>query len=252
MTENLQPRPAWRGSIAIAPGIGVFCGQAGDNRAHHHWAHQLSLGLDGPVRLLIDGEVCEADALFIRAGAAHQLLPGRVLSCYVDPTSAAARAIEARLGSKDAVLPLPAVLAAAIRQAFFAQESLAAGLQNLQEALQLQSPPAMDDALNTVLQALDATLSGRTEAQRRQDLARLVGLSESRFSHWFRERTGMPLRSYYKWLRLVRGVEQVLSGRRLTDAAYDAEFSDQAHFTRTFVALFGVKPSDLLGHLSPE
>jgi AraC-like DNA-binding protein len=62
----------------------------------------------------------------------------------------------------------------------------------------------------------------------------------------------MPVRSYRKWLRLVRGIEHVLAGDRLTDAAHGAGFSDQAHFTRTFVATFGINPSLALARLSSQ
>ena len=80
-------------------------------------------------------------------------------------------------------------------------------------------------------------------AMNRAELARLAGLSETRFSHWFKEKTGMPLRSYRKWLRLVHGVEKVLSGNSLIDAAHAADFSDQAYFSRTFKSAFGVTPA---------
>ncbi len=99
--------------------------------------------------------------------------------------------------------------------------------------------------LRSVLQALESEMLTQ-KATRRSGLATLVGLSESRFSHWFREQTGMPLRSYRKWLRLIVGLEHVLKGLSLTGAAHAAQFADQAHFTRTFVEMFGVRPSDAL------
>lgn len=244
-------RSCWLGDVAMAPGIGIFRGRAGDNREHHHWAHQISLGLEGPVRLMIGGELREAAALFIRAGTPHQLLPGLVLSCYIDPTSAEARAIDVMLGSDEAVLALPDALTATIRTALADEQDLDGGLQRLRVALQGQPLPTINADLSEVLHALERELAGQTNVNRRT-LADLVGLSESRFSHWFREHTGMPLRSYRKWLRLVRGVEHVVRGRPLTEAAHDADFADQAHFTRSFVELFGVKPSALFKYLTTE
>lgn len=35
-------------------------------------------------------------------------------------------------------------------------------------------------------------------------------------------------------------------GQVSVDIAYQAEFSDQAYFTRTCIELFGVRPSDLI------
>ncbi len=109
--------------------------------------------------------------------------------------------------------------------------------------------PVVDRRAQQVFAALagDVHAPGETGRQR---LAKLAGLSESRFSHWFREQTGMPLRSYRKWLRLVHGLEQVLGGHNLTVAAYEADFADQAHFSRTFVQMFGVKPSEAFAQIT--
>lgn len=54
------------------------------------------------------------------------------------------------------------------------------------------------------------------------------------------------MRSYRKWLRLVCGLIQMQQGQVLVDIAYQAEFSDQAHFMRTCIELFGVRPSYLM------
>lgn len=59
----------------------------------------------------------------------------------------------------------------------------------------------------------------------------------------------MPLRSYRKWLNLVHGLEQALRGQNLTAAAHQAEFADQAHFSRTFMQMFGVRASDVLAQV---
>ena len=76
------------------------------------------------------------------------------------------------------------------------------------------------------------------------ELAQAASLSPSRFSHWFSDQIGIPLRSYKKWLRMVNAFTycQVMS---LTDAATKAGFSDQAHFCRTVQNAFGVTPSEI-------
>ncbi|MDP2745420.1 MAG: helix-turn-helix domain-containing protein [Pseudomonas sp.] len=74
-------------------------------------------------------------------------------------------------------------------------------------------------------------------------------MSPTRFSHWFVEQTGLPLRSYRKWSRLVVALRFVSIGHNLTAAAYAAGFADAAHFSRSFRALFGLDPSSALGHV---
>lgn len=77
-------------------------------------------------------------------------------------------------------------------------------------------------------------------------LANQINLSESRMQHLFKQTVGIPLRRYYLWMRLKVVVKLVLQGRSLTNAAYEAGFSDSAHFSRTFKSMYGIKPSSLL------
>ena len=76
-------------------------------------------------------------------------------------------------------------------------------------------------------------------------LAVQVHLSESRFTHLFRQQTGLPLSRYLLWTRLLDGVAAVAEGDSLTGAAHRAGFADLAHMSRTFRNTFGVVPSEL-------
>lgn len=227
---------------SILPGISAFRGESGDNREHMHWAHQLSVGLAQPVQIVAEGKMHEAEALFVRAGTKHQLLNGVSLSIFLDPTSQEATAVCGLINNTDSITEAPDDLIKMVQKAFHDNDSVADGLAHLRKQLKIEDQPVNSDLL-AVLQLLEVSLDTQQTVNRRQ-LADTIGVSESRFSHWFREQTGMPLRSYKKWLRLIRGIEKVLQGHSLTEAAYDADFADQAHFTRTFIQMFGVKPSD--------
>lgn len=232
----------WTGSAAMRPGLGVFLGQSGDNREHRHGAHQLSIGLGRPVTVYCGPVRHCGPALFIRAHARHRLVEGPVLSLYLDPSTALAAAVLAQVDGDLDVSRISVSLRRRLLQCFPAgSEDLATGLQRAQ---QWTSSTVRPDK-RKLLQILKAVATDASLPQ----LALMAGLSGSRFSHWFREQTGMPLRSYRKWLRLLRGVEHALSGLPLTAAAHDARFSDQAHFTRTFVQMFGVRPSGALSQL---
>lgn len=192
----------------------------------------------------------QASAVFIAADTVHQLAAGRVLSIYVDPTTALSRQLLVVLGIERAsgITVLPVELTDYLRQLFMSG-SLEAGMQALLQRFMPVEAVSADPRLDAVLAALAMSLSAQTKISR-QTLAAAVGLSESRFSHWFADKTGMPLRSYSKWLRLIQGLEQMLSGHSLTTAAHQAEFSDLAHFSRSFVQIFGVRPSALLAQVS--
>lgn len=83
------------------------------------------------------------------------------------------------------------------------------------------------------------------EPIRLADLAGLVGLSESHFSHAFKVSTGIPPHRWQMQVR-IRRVQEMLSDRRspLAEVAITAGFSDQAHFTRVFKAHTGVTPTE--------
>jgi AraC-like DNA-binding protein len=79
-----------------------------------------------------------------------------------------------------------------------------------------------------------------------EELARRIGLSESRMAHVFKEGTGIPLRPFLLWLRLIEAVKYIFQGMTFTDAAYEAGFADSAHLSRTYKSMTGLNLSDLL------
>ena len=70
-----------------------------------------------------------------------------------------------------------------------------------------------------------------------------VPLSKSRLSHLFVDQAGVTLRRYILWQRLRRAITLILEGQSITDAAYDASFSDLPHLSRTFKSMFGINIS---------
>ncbi|HEV2508828.1 AraC family transcriptional regulator [Bosea sp. (in: a-proteobacteria)] len=79
---------------------------------------------------------------------------------------------------------------------------------------------------------------------RLQDLAELVGMSQSHFSHAFKASTGLPPHQWQLKARIERGQRLLAAGdRSLTEIAADAGFSDQAHFTRVFRRMVGETPA---------
>ncbi|PJZ45915.1 helix-turn-helix transcriptional regulator [Leptospira brenneri] len=82
------------------------------------------------------------------------------------------------------------------------------------------------------------------------ELSEISGISTDRFMHLFKENMGIPLRQYLLWQRLHIAAKLLQSGENLTTASHAAGFSDQAHLSRTFKKMFGVKPSLFLGSQS--
>lgn len=237
-------RTVWGGRLGLAPGFGVFLGQTGDNRLHHHWAHQLTIGLDGPAQIDAGDRVLRGTGFFIRAGAPHKVLQGRQLLVFLDPGTAVARALCEQIDPTHLLAPLPGAMERMLRDVLTCDLSAQEALQRI--AATVLPARREDPRLARVTEALLHAAPVVSAQPSRAQLAALLGVSPSRFSHWFCAQTGMPLRSYRKWLRLVLGLQHALQGGTLTAAAHQAEFADQAHFSRTFVQMFGVRPSELV------
>lgn len=237
------------GDLGIDLGFAFFIGEIGDNRAHAHWAHQCIIRLDQAFTLISADTDLGGDAIFVPAGVEHRLIAPRHLSLFFDPTTPLAQALSRQLGHTTIACALPQELADFFKESVTQTDSTQQLHQHcLRYVHHFKMTPEPDPRLGIILQKIHQELS--EPASNRHELAQLLGLSDSRFSHWFREQTGMPLRSYRKWLRLVLALKAILAGNGAVDAAQLAGFSDQAHFSRTFLAMFGVTPMSLLPNLT--
>lgn len=95
--------------------------------------------------------------------------------------------------------------------------------------------------LRRVTDYIEANCAGSI---RLQELAELVDLSQSYFSHAFKASTGLPPHQWQLQARVRKGQELLLKGdRSLTEVAVEAGFADQAHFTRVFRRIVGETPA---------
>lgn len=76
--------------------------------------------------------------------------------------------------------------------------------------------------------------------------AEVVHLSPGRFAHLFTDELGLPFRRYMLWRKVTRAMLAMGRERTLAAAAQHGDFADAAHLTRTFVQMFGMKPSVLM------
>ncbi len=225
--------------------MGVFRGRSGDNRPHRHWAHQISLGLGGDVTFDFGGELVSAPALLIPAGMSHCQQGSITLSIYIDPVSTAPLPLATQADANHWQI-LPEGDIEWLHQHFPAEKSLQHALKDIPR---VRPTAGENQRLQAVIDRIQTCLKEGREVNR-SELAALCHLSPSRFSHWFSEQTGLPLRSYQKWLRLITALEIAVNTSNLGRAAIEAGFSDQAHFTRAVSEALGISPSHMLQLLS--
>jgi len=221
-------------------GWGWFEGRAGDNQPHAHHAIQVLIA-ESPQSIWTaeTGWASFAGAL-IGADVPHQLAPTReaVSLIYVEPDSDTGQALSRRIRGAVGRLTTDEVVRArrALGDATAPEEGLIRVLAQGVAAL----PDRRRDALiGEVIASLPTPLPERFAAAA---LATQAGLSLSRFQHRFRAHTGMALRPYLRWRRLLAAMAAMMQGENITQAALAAGFSDAAHFTRTVRRHFGIPP----------
>jgi AraC-like DNA-binding protein len=102
-----------------------------------------------------------------------------------------------------------------------------------------------------IRKAMETMREDPAQSHSLESLADSVFLSATRFTHLFKDETGVPIRRYRQWLRFRQAIQQITTGKTMTAAAMQAGFTDSAHFSRAFRSMFGLKPSVVFRKSNP-
>jgi AraC-like DNA-binding protein len=119
------------------------------------------------------------------------------------------------------------------------------GLDGVADAMALVRPLLSTMIVERRIASVVRALLERDPADPRPALAPLaarVGISASRLSHLFMASTGITLRSWLSFDRVVHSVQQLARTRDLAAIASASGFSDQPHLSRVWRAHFGRTP----------
>lgn len=237
------------------PAATIVWGPGYVSSGHAHHCVQLVMALRGTFQIRRDsGEGwATCGAALVRPDANHEVeaQDTMVLIAFVESESDLGAALLervrediTRINARDvarwrAALGEPAAISASQVEAWVRGE-----------LLQGRKAPRMHPRVKRVLRHVRDQL-GAEDALSLQNLAKIAGLSPSRFMHVFTESVGVPLRPYVLWLRLQRASGELMRGASVTDAAHSAGFADAAHMTRTFRRMLGTTPSELIRRRQP-
>lgn len=66
-------------------GLAAFVGIPGRGDDHSHWTHQIAIDMDGgSISCFCDGKTFEGQGVFVPAGHAHAVKPGRQINLFFD------------------------------------------------------------------------------------------------------------------------------------------------------------------------
>lgn len=233
-------------------------------RTHTHAAYSVGLVLSGSTRFSLGGKPCEA-----RAGQMVLIPPDTPHAC--NPETGAAMAyrmfylapawVAAAAGGQLPALPpvvddpglfdawdglFSAIAQGARRES--RQALLLACLRGLVERHASQAGPAgaPQPENPAVARAREQIAASPGQFLPLDELARSAGLSRCHFVRVFKAATGLPPHAY----QLQQAVEQakalLAGGAAISQAALDAGFADQSHFSRLFREFTGATPGQYL------
>jgi AraC-like DNA-binding protein len=240
----------WSGVARLGLGWATYRGPVGDNAPHAHHAVQIAVGLDAPLAFELDGVRDEAPGIVFSTDRRHRLLPGSgdVGLVYVEGESGLGLALGAACANGQRALD--GDVATHLGELITRGEPGDNVVATLLHCWQL--PPALPQpasALGQRLRQFFADADAVSPESGSSAIAARLGVSASRLRHVFRDATGMAVRPYLRWRRLLLAAGRIADGASLTTAAHDAGFADAAHLSRTFRRHFGMAPSALLGRL---
>lgn len=249
---TMTGRAAVHGSLFLWHGRALVIGPGIDSTPHAHFATQLTIGPDrsfcARVGIAPAAPWIETRAALFAPNQQHQIdCGGATLAHLFAELPQHGSRVKTALQAQYHVLPDFALVLAAINAASAGRLDIDAAEDSVRQWLDCALPaaPAHKRVDSRIGDTLDWLAAHPGENPGGAALAARVHLSESRFTHLFRQQTGLPLSRYQLWTRLLAGVEAVAAGDNMTNAAHRAGFSDLAHMSRTFRATFGVAPSQL-------
>jgi AraC-like DNA-binding protein len=232
----------------IWPAALIVWGPGYTSAGHSHHCVQLVMVTEGRLRIrkAFRKRWMECGAALVRPDAPHEVdaRDRLVLIAFVDPESKLGAALFDRIENDIALISETEV--ARWRDCLAGTELTEACVQEwvTKELLHTARPVKVHPKVSIVLRHLRERL-GTSRSLSLPRLARMAGLSESRFMHIFTESVGVPLRPYILWLRLQRASGELMGGASITQAAHRAGFSDASHLTRTFRRMLGTTPSEV-------
>lgn len=219
----------------------------GNPEMHSHSASHVLVGLHGEMRVVTDEEEMTCRGAILPSGIAHTVDSfGQPLLVFLfDITSAVSEQIRhfTVLGEQTAgeiARSYQALVGGNPEEGygdFFAQVMGRLGICGAGSRV-------TDERIVLAMRFVEDRIQETVAAK---DAAGAACLSESRFSHLFREQAGIAFSGYLVFRKLFYAYMQIAEGVSITDASLTAGFSSPSHFAAVNKRMFGITASDLSG-----
>ena len=221
-------------AFVFGEGWVAYSGHSSDNSPHRHAAIQLVFSPNRSVCVVgEDGEKFFGRTVIIQPMVEHRLIATDLMRVlYLEPqTPLAFRVMDDINAGQIRIVEDPDFLG------FDPELSLTDWVRKLSDLVP-KNNAALDPRLLETLQYLSENPHEMQIAQ----VAKKMGLSDSRLRALARHHLGFPLSTWILWRKLDRAARALHDGETLVDAALLGGFSDQAHLSRTMRRMFGITP----------
>ena len=218
---------------------------------HRHGMIQFFLCLEEQLEIKVAGEKITCPGIVVNKNVRHAFKANgkRHLTVVYEPVSQIGRKVSQRLDGKDyfilhetdalelknAALPMPE---------HFDQTSYRSFMKTMKDCFGVeQEKESLDERITklfTLLEHCDC------EEHLIEHYASEVCLSPSRLSHLFSEQVGISLKSYLTLHQLERAFQDLIAGKKITEAALNAGFDSASHFAATVKKWMGLSAGKTL------
>lgn len=214
---------------------------------HSHLASHIILGLEGDMKVCVNGENVVCRGALLPSGVNHTVdgFGSPLLVFMFDITSKVSEQITdfKILKKQEARQAISAwrlfdgSRAEEDYETFWAEVAAVAGISETGSRV---SDERVITAMHFVKEHPDEDITIK-------DAAESVYLSEGRFSHLFKEETGVSFSGYLLMQKIFCAYMQIAEGTSITEASLAAGFSMPSHFATANKKMFGITARDLSG-----
>ena len=210
---------------------------------HHHMAAHIIVSLGTDLKVISDQKTYVCRGIRIPSGVSHRIdtKGNSVLVFLYDCTTDVAGAIR----NTEVIEASACNRIISNYYAFEAGSGYDALAGCIQEQLRIQEGEKRlsDERILNAMQHIQRRISDSITCR---EIAEAVCLSESRFSHLFRQQVGMTFASYLIYQRIIRVYTEILRNKSITEAALEAGFCSSSHFADVNRRIFGLSAGEII------
>ncbi len=222
-----------------------------DASAHSHGMIQFFLCLEDSLEIKVGKEKIKCPCILVNKNVNHTFKTNNMIhfTCVIEPVSDIGTIIKGILQDRDYYIfddskakELRKLAAPMVDT--FDTASYKEFMKRLYECFDVSFPDKKFD--ERILSFLNMLEHCSCDEHSIGEYADRLSLSASRLSHLFREQVGITLKNYLTLHQLERAFQDLLTGKRITEAALDAGFDSPSHFAATVKRLMGLPARNMI------